>query len=376
MYDYSYYDTMDPGFASGIFATFDGMMMLFSSLIQIFMIICLWRLFTKAGKAGWKALIPIYNVIVLLEIAGLSALYIVLYFIPFVNIYALFKTYITLAHKFGKSTGFGVLMMFFSIVCVPILAFGNSTYQGGDHSENTVHTNTNMNTNNFNSNLNNYNNPVNQFNGSNNSINNLNSMNQANSGISSSVNNGNSIDNQTMMNSTASSVNNSVSQPASQMDDIFEMPTNLGSQQMSNQTPSSGSNTTPFTGMPTTSGSTNANTNINNAGGQSIYGNSTLNSNPETMSANTNINQVNNQMPKIDLTSNTGLNPINNQPMMNSTISSLDNSASQVQQPVVNNVTPNVTSNVGLETATKTCPNCGSQIKSDSSFCFMCGKQL
>lgn len=352
MYDYSYYDTMDPGFGSGMFAAFSGMM-LFSSLIEIFMIICLWRLFTKAGKAGWKALIPIYNVIVLLEIAGLPVWYIVLYIIPFVNIYALFKTHIALAHKFGKSTGFGVLMMFFSIVCVPILAFGNSTYQGGDHSENTVHTNTNMNTNNFNSNLNNYNNSVNQFNGSNNSINNLNSMNQVNSGISSSVNNGGSIDNQTMMNSTASSVNIGVNQPASQMDDIFEMPTNLGSQQMSNPTPSSGSNTTPFVGMPTTPGSTNINS--NNVGGQPIYSNPT---------------------PNIDLTSNTGLNPINNQPMMNSTISSVDTSASQVQQPIVSNVTPNVTSNVGLGTATKTCPNCGLQIKSDSSFCFMCGKQL
>ena len=71
---------------------------------------------------------------------------------------ALFKVFINLAHKFGKSTGFGVLMIFFGIVGFPILAFGNSTYQGGDHSENTVHTN--MNTNNFNSNLNNYNNQV------------------------------------------------------------------------------------------------------------------------------------------------------------------------------------------------------------------------
>ena len=373
MYDYSYYDTVNPGVTAGVFAAFGGMM-LFSSLVGIFLIICMWRIFTKAGKEGWKSIIPIYNVIVLLEIAELPAWYIILYFIPLVNIYALFKVFINLAHKFGKSTGFGVLMIFFGIVGFPILAFGNSTYQGGDHSENTVHTN--MNTNNFNSNLNNYNNQVNQFNGSNNSINNLNSMNQANSGISSSVNNGNSINNQPMMNSIASSVNSGVNQPSSQMYDIFEMPTNLGSQQVSNQTPSSGSNTTPFTGMPTTSGSTNANTNINNAGGQSIYGNSTLNSNSETMSANTNINQVNNQMPKIDLTSNTGLNPINNQPMMNSTISSVDTSASQVQQPIVNNVTPNVTSNVDLGTATKTCPNCGLQIKSDSSFCFMCGKQL
>ena len=49
MYDYSYYDTMDPGFASGIFAAFGGIM-LFSSLIGIFMIVCMWKVFTKLEK--------------------------------------------------------------------------------------------------------------------------------------------------------------------------------------------------------------------------------------------------------------------------------------------------------------------------------------
>ena len=194
MYDYSYYDNVNSGVASGIFAAFGGMM-LFSSLIGIFMIVCMWKIFTKAGKEGWKSIIPIYNIIVLLEIAELPTWYIVLYIIPVVNIYALFKTYIELAHKFGKSTGFGVLMVFFSIVCFPILAFDSSAYQSGSYSENTNYSNTNMNTNSFNNNLNNYSNTTNQFNGQSVQTNTLNSMNQVNSVASSfgATNNSNNI---------------------------------------------------------------------------------------------------------------------------------------------------------------------------------------
>ncbi len=99
--------------------------------LSVLIIVSLWKIFTKAGKPGWAAIVPIYNVIVLVQITGLPLWYIILLLIPIVNIYAIFKIYIELAHKFGKSTGFGVLMVFFSGICIPILAFDkNSTYNG------------------------------------------------------------------------------------------------------------------------------------------------------------------------------------------------------------------------------------------------------
>lgn len=99
---------------------------------MIFTLVCMWRIFTKAGKEGWKSLIPIYNLIVLLEIVELPAWYIILYLVPIANIYVTFKIYIELAHKFGKSTGFGVALVFFGVICLPILAFGNVKYNGND----------------------------------------------------------------------------------------------------------------------------------------------------------------------------------------------------------------------------------------------------
>lgn len=368
MYDYSYYDNVNSGVTSGIFAAFGGMM-LFSSLIGIFMIVCMWKIFTKAGKEGWKSIIPIYNIIVLLEIVELPIWYIFLYIIPFINIYALFKTYIELAHKFGKSTGFGVLMVFFSIVCFPILAFDSSTYQGGNYSENTNYSNANMNTNDFNSNLNNYNNSTNQFNGQSVQTNTLNSMNQVNSGVSSfgATNNSNNI----FVDNTAT---NQVSQPTNQnqMNDIFEMPTNLNNQQMNNQPVNNVVDTNPFVESQSTIGSMNTSS-INE---QSIYTNTNLGNAAGAMPDYSSVNPVNNQTPNIDSNSNNSFNPINTQPTMNSTIPSIDNSVNQTQQSFTGSVTPDVTSSVNPEVATKACPNCGAQVKSDSSFCFMCGKQL
>ena len=104
---------------------------IFFIVMLVVSIIAQWKIFTKAGKPGWAAIVPIYNLIVLLQSCDLPLWYIVLYIIPFANIYAIFKTYIALAHKFGKSTGFGVLTVFFSAICLPILAFDkNATYQG------------------------------------------------------------------------------------------------------------------------------------------------------------------------------------------------------------------------------------------------------
>lgn len=133
MYDYGYGYT-DINTTSSIlagFAAIMGTIMLISTIVSIIMIVSQWIIFKKAGKKGWEAIVPIYNFIVLIQVAGLPIWYIALFFVPFANIYAIFKIYIELAHKFGKSTGFGVLSVFFSFICLPILAFGkNNVYQG------------------------------------------------------------------------------------------------------------------------------------------------------------------------------------------------------------------------------------------------------
>jgi len=89
----------------------------------------LWKVFVKAGKPGWASLIPIYNVIVLLEIAGKPLWWIVLMFIPVVNIVIAILVAIAVAEKFGKGAGFGLGLAFLPMVFYPILGFGDAQYQ-------------------------------------------------------------------------------------------------------------------------------------------------------------------------------------------------------------------------------------------------------
>ncbi len=89
-----------------------------------------WVIFTKAGKPGWAAIVPIYNLIVLLEIAGKPAWWIVLFLIPIVSFIILIIVNIEVAKAFGKGTGFGIGLSFLGVVFYPMLAFGDATYQG------------------------------------------------------------------------------------------------------------------------------------------------------------------------------------------------------------------------------------------------------
>ena len=91
--------------------------------ISVFMIVSLWKVFQKAGREGWEAIIPIYNMVVLLEITGLPMWYIALLFIPGANIYATVKIYLELAYRFKQSTGFGVGLILLYPVFIGILAF-------------------------------------------------------------------------------------------------------------------------------------------------------------------------------------------------------------------------------------------------------------
>jgi hypothetical protein len=89
-----------------------------------------WKTFTKAGRPGWGAIIPIYNVILLLEIAERPLWWIVLLLIPFVNIVVIIMVSIDVAKNFGKSSAFGIGLTFLGFIFYPILGFGDAKYQG------------------------------------------------------------------------------------------------------------------------------------------------------------------------------------------------------------------------------------------------------
>jgi len=102
---------------------------LFMLAFSVLMIVSVWKVFVKAGKPGWASLIPIYNIIVVLEVTGKPIWWVILFCIPFVNFIAVILVMIPLAEKFGKGAGFGIGLALLSFVFFPLLAFGDAEYR-------------------------------------------------------------------------------------------------------------------------------------------------------------------------------------------------------------------------------------------------------
>lgn len=123
------YDSASAGMAAGIFALI-GVLIIPLMIIWVIMVVAHWKIYEKAGKPGWAAIIPIYNVIVLLEIVGKPVWWIILFLIPCVNIVFLVWTINLLSKSFGQSEGFTVGLLLLGVVFYPVLAFGNYQYLG------------------------------------------------------------------------------------------------------------------------------------------------------------------------------------------------------------------------------------------------------
>lgn len=143
-YDISQYaratESMDPAVSTGLGAVlgaFLGIYLVIMLTIAILQIIALWKVFTKAGEKGWKSIIPIYNLVVLFKISGISPWLIFVYFagfIPFIGWIAIIALSIyqanSLAKSFGKDIGYTIGLWLLPTIFYMILAFGKSEYVG------------------------------------------------------------------------------------------------------------------------------------------------------------------------------------------------------------------------------------------------------
>lgn len=100
------------------------------TIVLAIILASMWRLFTKAGKPGWAALIPFYNIFVLLEIVGRPVWWLVLMLIPFVNVVAAIILANDTSKAFGKGLGTTLLLIFLPFIGYPLLAFGDAVYVG------------------------------------------------------------------------------------------------------------------------------------------------------------------------------------------------------------------------------------------------------
>jgi hypothetical protein len=103
---------------------------IFGLIIYIITVIALWKVFTKAGYAGWLAIIPIVNLFVLVKIAGFSAWMGLLYLIPIVNLIFHIIVSLRVGKGFGQGAVFSIFLLWiFSFIGYLILGFGSATYE-------------------------------------------------------------------------------------------------------------------------------------------------------------------------------------------------------------------------------------------------------
>jgi Family of unknown function (DUF5684) len=97
--------------------------------VAAFEIATMWKLYQKAGYPGWASIVPIYNAIVLIQIARKPVWWILLYLIPIVNIVIAVIVTHNLSVNFGKGVGFTLGLLFLGPIFYPILAWGDAEYQ-------------------------------------------------------------------------------------------------------------------------------------------------------------------------------------------------------------------------------------------------------
>lgn len=103
---------------------------IFILAIVVFLIAAMWKVFEKAGQPGWAAIVPIYNMYILLKIVGKPGWWLLLFLIPLVNYVFIIWTYNMLSKSFGKDEGFTVGLVLLGFVFLPILGFGSAQYLG------------------------------------------------------------------------------------------------------------------------------------------------------------------------------------------------------------------------------------------------------
>ena len=89
-----------------------------------------WKTFTKANQPGWAAIIPIYNMYVMFKIGGNDWWWVLVMFVPLVNIYASYKMFSGVSNAFGQGIGFTLGLWALGFIFFPLLGFGDYTYRG------------------------------------------------------------------------------------------------------------------------------------------------------------------------------------------------------------------------------------------------------
>ncbi|GAA4958772.1 signal peptidase I [Algibacter aquimarinus] len=83
---------------------------IFILIIQVIHGLGTWKLYIKAGRKAWEAFVPVYNGVVLMKIINRPKWWIILLFLPIVNLIMLAIVWVETARSFGKNSNIDTLL--------------------------------------------------------------------------------------------------------------------------------------------------------------------------------------------------------------------------------------------------------------------------
>lgn len=88
--------------------------LLFIAIVQLIHFFGTWKLYQKAGFKSWQAAIPVYNAIVLMQIINRPKWWVVMLFIPIINLIIFPVVWVEIARSFGKNSTTDTLLTLLS----------------------------------------------------------------------------------------------------------------------------------------------------------------------------------------------------------------------------------------------------------------------
>ena len=102
-----------------------------SVVVFLFLVVTagMWAVFRKADQPGWAAIIPVYNVYILVHaVARLDILWFIMCLIPGVGIFAWGVVCGEVARRFGRGVGTGIGLSVLPYYYWPMLGFNDDHY--------------------------------------------------------------------------------------------------------------------------------------------------------------------------------------------------------------------------------------------------------
>jgi signal peptidase I len=83
---------------------------IFFLIIQVIHFLGTWKLYKKAGKKSWQAIVPIYNAVVLMRIINRPVWWVILLFIPIINLLMFPVIWVETSRSFGKNKSLDTIL--------------------------------------------------------------------------------------------------------------------------------------------------------------------------------------------------------------------------------------------------------------------------